>query len=181
MAEGHLGIALLLLSLFTANAQGPTAPRAIEVRDPKMFEKYERQLAQIFEMIRRENNLPKLSRINRRQELDQLACTAALSDANPYGHNAPAALMYATSDPTSVTEELKSIARFNQVETPPDSRYAVAIWPGIDKETGRQIYWVGVKIYTSAFYEFIDNTFTDDRPYRNQWKERVAPACRDIR
>ena len=89
--------------------------------------------------------------------------------------------MYRTSDPTSMTEELKSIARYNQVETPPNSRYAVAIWPGTDKETGRRIYWVGVEIYSSAFYEFIDNTFTDNRPYRNRWKEIVAPACRDVR
>jgi hypothetical protein len=89
--------------------------------------------------------------------------------------------MYKTPDPVSVTGELKSIAQFNQVETPPNSRYAVAIWPGTDKESGRHTYWVGVKIYMSAFYEFIDNTFTDNRPYRNQWKVKVAPPCRDIR
>jgi hypothetical protein len=181
VAKGHFCFALLLLSLLIANAQDPTPPRSTEVRDRKIFEEYERHLAQIFEMIRRENKLPKLSRISRRQELDQIACTAALNDANPYGHNSPAALVYATSDPTSVTEELESIARFNQVETPPNSRYAVAIWPGTDKENGQRIYWVGIKIYMSAFYEFIDNTFTDNRPYRNQWKEMVAPACRGVR
>jgi hypothetical protein len=89
--------------------------------------------------------------------------------------------MYKTPDPASVTEELKAIAHFNQVETPPNSRYAVAIWPGTDKESGRRIYWVGVEIYMSAVYEFIDNTFTDNRPYRNQWKEKVAAPCRDVR
>jgi hypothetical protein len=174
-------IALPMLALFIANAQDSTAPRTTEVRDPKIFERYEGQVAQTLESIRRENDLPKLSRIARRQQLDQQVCTAALNDANPNGHNFPAALMYRTSDPTSMTEELKSIARYNQVETPPNSRYAVAIWPGTDKETGRRIYWVGVEIYSSAFYEFIDNTFTDNRPYRNRWKEIVAPACRDVR
>jgi hypothetical protein len=142
---------------------------------------YERQIAQTFESLRRENNLPKLSRITRRQELDQLVCTAALNGANPSGQNFPAKLMYKTSDPASVNEQLKSIAQYNQLETPPNSRYAVAIWPGTDKDTGRRIYWVGVEIYTSAFYEFIDNTFTDNRPYRNKWKEMVTPPCRDIR
>jgi hypothetical protein len=43
-----------------------------------------------------------------------------------------------------------------------------------------RIYWVGVEIDASAFYEFIDNTFTDNRPYRNQWKDMVAPLCRNI-
>jgi hypothetical protein len=173
--------ALLLLSLLSANAQDHTAPRPAEARDPKIFERYEFQVAQTFESIRRENDLPKLSRITRRQELDQLVCTAALNDTNPSGQNLPAKLMYKTSDPASVTEELKSIARYNQVETPPNSRYAVAIWPGTDKTTRGRIYWVGVEFCISAFYEFIDNTFTDNRPVRNQWKEMVAPSCRDIR
>jgi hypothetical protein len=179
--NGPFRVALLLLLLLGANAQDPIPPRSTEIRDPRIFERHERQVAQTFESIRRENDLPKLSRITHRQELDQLVCTAALNDANPSGQNSPAALMYKTSDPAAVTEELKSIARFSQVETPPNSRYAVAIWPRTDKETGQRIYWVGVEIYTSAFYEFIDNTFTDNRPYRNEWKKKVAPSCRDVR
>jgi hypothetical protein len=178
---GPRSVALLSLSLLGVNAQLSDAPQLPEGRDPKVFEKHELHVAQNFESIRRKNGLPKLSRINRRHGLDQLVCTAALNDANPSGHNFPAALMYKTPDPASVTEELKAIAQFNQVETPPNSRYAVAIWPGTDKESGRRIYWVGVEIYMSAVYEFIDNTFTDNRPYRNQWKEKVAAPCRDVR
>jgi hypothetical protein len=181
VGKGPFRVALLLLLLLSAYAQESSAPRTTALRDPKVFEGYERQLAQTFESLRRENNLPKLSRITRRQELDQLVCTAALNDANPSGQNFPAKLMYKTSDPASRNEELKSIARYNQLETPPNSRYALAIWPGTDKDTGRRIYWVGVEIYTSAFFEFIDNTFTDNRPYRIQWKELVAPSCRDVR
>ena len=181
MGKGPFLAALLLLALLSVIAQDSIALHPTEVRNPKILEKYERQIALTFESIRQENNLPKLSRIAHRQDLDQLVCTAALNDANPSGQNFPAALMYKTSDPASVNEELKSIARYNQVETPPNSRFAVAIWPGIEKETGRLVYWVGVKVYTSAFYEFIDNTFTDNRSYRNDWKKIVAPPCRDVR
>jgi hypothetical protein len=168
---------LMSLAILRVSAQDTITP----ARDPKIFDKYESQIAQTFESLRHENNLPKLSRITHRQDLDQLVCTAALNDANPRRHNSPAALMYKTSDPESVTEEMKSIARFNQVETPPNSRFAVAVWPGIEKQTGRHIYWVGVQIYPSAFFEFIDNTFTDNRSYRNDWKKLVAPSCRDVR
>jgi len=101
-----------------------------------------------------------------------------LKSRNEYFH---AALMYKTSDPASVTKEFKSVALFHQVETPPTSRYAVAVWPGLDTETGRRIYWVGVEIYTSAFYEFIDRTFTDDRFSWGEWKKLVDPTCRDVR
>ena len=182
MGNGPFRVALLLQSLLSANAQDSVAPRPTEVRDPKIFERYERQLAQSFESIRRDNALPKLARITHRQELDQLVCTAALNDANPSGQNFPANLMYKTSDPTSVPDELKSIARYKDLLEPSiDSRYAVSIWPGTDKETGRHIYWVGVEIYPSAFWEFIDNNFTDDRSYRNQWKKMVAPPCRNVR
>src|ERR1700728_435121 len=87
---GPRSVALLLLSLLGANAQLYDAPQPPEGRDPKAFEKYELHVALTFESIRRENGLPKLSRINRRQELDQLVCTAALNDANPSGHNLPA-------------------------------------------------------------------------------------------
>ncbi len=182
MANGLFRAALPLLSLLSANAQDSVAPRRTEVRDPKIFEKYERQVAQTFEAIRRDSTLPKLSRIAHRQQLDQLVCTAALNDANPSGQNFPANLMYKTSDPTSVTGELKSIARYKDLlEHSTDSRYAVSIWPGTDKETGRRVYWVGVEICDSAFWEFIDNNFTDDRPYRNQWKKVVAPSCRNVK
>jgi hypothetical protein len=29
----------------------------------------------------------------------------------------------------------------------------------------------------SAFWEFFDNNFTDDRPYRNGWKTLVTSQC----
>ena len=182
MVKGFGYVALMLLSLHSASAQDSATLPPAEGRDPKVFGKYERQVAETLESIRRENDLPKLSRIAHREELDQLVCTAALNGVSPWHENRPAALMYETTDPASLTEELKWVARFNQVEArPPFSRYAIAIWPGIDKETGRRIYWVGVKMYMSAFGEFIDDTFTDNRSYRNEWKKMVAPPCRVVR
>jgi hypothetical protein len=68
--------------------------------------------------------------------------------------------MYRTADPQSVAEELKQIAQFKDlVENPtaPWKRYAVAVWPTVDKQTR-----------------------ADDRPYRNQWKDLVAPGCRKV-
>src|SRR5580692_4892007 len=114
---------LLLLSFVYGFAQGPSP---IEGRERKLFERYEAQLARAFELIRAEKGVPTLSRIRRRQDLDQLVCTAALNDANPRSFNFAGAAMYKTSDPVSVTEELKSSAEFNHAYTPPTSRYAVA-------------------------------------------------------
>jgi hypothetical protein len=170
----------LLLSSFAA-AQDSGGLQTTRARDPKLFDRYESELARNFELIRRENNLPKLSRIAHRQDLDQLVCTAAASGLNARNEYFHAALIYKTSDPASITKGFKSVALFHQVETPPISRYAVAVWPGTEIETGRPIYWVGVETYTSAFYEFIDRTFTDDRFSWDEWKKLVDPTCRDLR
>ncbi len=98
------------------------------------------------------------------------------------GGNFPAALMYRTFDPGSVTEELQQIARFKDLsESEPSARYAVAVWPETYNETKQRVYWVGIKIYDSAFWEFVDNNLTDDRPYRNDWKKLVAAPCREVR
>jgi hypothetical protein len=171
---------LLLLSLVSAAyAQDSDAGRPIEDRNKKLFERYEDQVAQVFESIRLEKGLPKLTRILRRRDLDQLVCTTALNDAGePY--ELAGGSMYKTSDPVSVTDGLKSSAEFNHPYTPPSSRYAVAIWPGTDKESGKRTYWVGIHVYPSAFAEFIAYTFTDSRPSRNSWKKLVAPACRGV-
>jgi hypothetical protein len=174
----HWIAVLALASVARLGAQDSIASRTV---DRRVFKQYEDQLSRVFESLRRENRAPKLSRIPDRQDLRELVCTAALNDANPYGENSPANLMYKTPDPFLITEDLKSISRFKAVGTPPDSRYAVAVWPGIDKKTGKAIYWVGVGIYTSAFFEFVDNTFTDNRPYRNDWQKLVAPSCRNAR
>ena len=89
--------------------------------------------------------------------------------------------MYQTSDVAAITKELTSITTYKEIFGGSEtlSRYAVAIWPGTDKQTGQRLYWVGIKMYASPFWEFIDNNLTDDRPYRNDWKHLVAPVCRD--
>jgi len=88
--------------------------------------------------------------------------------------------MYRTGDLTVASQELIRIAAFqDNAGDPPSTRYAVAIWPVNSGDPGSHIVWIGIVMYPSAFWEFIDKHFTDDRPYRNDWKKLVAPACRN--
>ena len=50
MGHRAVRIALPMLALFIANAQDSTAPRTTEVRDPKIFERYEGQVAQTLDL-----------------------------------------------------------------------------------------------------------------------------------
>jgi hypothetical protein len=179
----HCMIVTSMFALLAGSARCQSGPQ-IAPNDGKLRQQYEGRVAQIFESIRRDNGLPKFSRINHRHDLEQLVCTAAVNDASPWGHNFPAVSMYKTSEPQSTTKELEQIARFRDLEenpTPPWTRYAVAVWAGIDNETKQRVYWVGIKIYPSTLMEFVDNNLTDDRPYRNDWKKLVAAPCRDVR
>ena len=88
--------------------------------------------------------------------------------------------MYRTADPQSPADDLKAIANFKDIEEnpiPPWTRYAIAVWPTED----RSAWWVGAGIYWSAMSEWFDNNLTDNKPYRNQWKDLVAPGCRSIK
>jgi hypothetical protein len=171
-----------MFAVLTASATCQSSPQ-ITASDAKLRQQYEGRVAQIFESIRRDNGLPMFSKISHRHDLEQLVCTAAVNDTSPWNYNSPGELMYKTSEPQTVTKELKSIARFQDLagSLPPSTRYAVAVWPGIDNETKQRVYWVGIEIYPSALMEFGDNNLTDDRPYRNDWKKLVATPCRDVR
>jgi hypothetical protein len=173
-----------MLALLTGSARCQSGTPQIAGNDAKLRQEYEGRVAQIFESIRRDNGLPKFSRINHRHDLEQLVCTAALNDVSPWDHNFPAASMYKTSDPQSTTKELEQIARFKDLEenpTPPSTRYAVAIWPAIDHESKQRVWWVGISIYASALMEWVDNNLTDDRPFRNDWRKLVAAPCLEVR
>jgi hypothetical protein len=176
-------IVALMLGIFTGPARCQSGSPQIAPNDAKLRKQYEARIAQIFESIRRDGGLPKLARIHRRHDLEQLVCTAAVTGANPSG-NFPAALIYRTPDPEPTTKDLEQIARFKDLQenpTPPWTRYSVAVWPAIDSESRQRIWWVGISIYTSALMEWVDNNLADDRPYRNDWKKFVAPDCRDTR
>jgi len=142
----------------------------------------EDQVAGLFESIRAKDGLQALARIGHRQSLDELVCSAAALDRPVWRENRPGAVMYRTNDPTSPTEDLERIARYADLpkhkDGPRTTRFAVAVWRSSDQQDSRAVYWVGVQVYMSAWWEFIDNNFTDDRPYRNDWKKLVTAACR---
>jgi hypothetical protein len=174
-------VALVVFGVFTSSAICQSSQ--ISVPDTKLRTRYENRVAQMFEAIRQDSRLPHLARIRHRNDLEQLVCSAAVHDQSPWGHNWPALLMYRTADPQSVAEELKQIAQFKDLvedPTPPWKRYAIAVWPTLDKQTKERVWWVGAGIYYSAMWEWFDNNVTDDRPYRNQWKHLVAPGCRNV-
>lgn len=173
----------LMFEILSGSAMCQTRSLQISTQDTELREQYEDRVAQMFESIRQDSGLPHLARIRRRHDLEQLVCTAAVNDANPSG-NVAAELMYRTSDPRSPTKELEQIARFKDLEEnpmPPWTRYAVPAWPATDTKSKRLVWWVGIGIYWSAFFEWFDNNLTDDRPYRNDWKKLVTSACRDVR
>jgi len=92
--------------------------------------------------------------------------------------------MYRTNSPASLNEDLERIARykdpFEGEGRPRITRYAVAVWISPNQESGQPVCWVGIEVYESAWWEFIDNTFTDDRPYKDEWRKLVTPSCRGI-
>jgi hypothetical protein len=143
---------------------------------------YEENVARLFETIRAKQELPPLMRIMHRQSLDELVCSAASLDEPVWKNNSPGALMYRTQDPGAENADLDEIAEFRdlaqQKGQPTFTRYAVSVWPASKKDDGRPVYWVGIQVYMSAFWEFIDNNFTDDRSSRDEWRSLVTPPCR---
>lgn len=178
------GVVVLILGIVAGSARCQSGIPQIATKDANLRQQYEARVGQIFESIRRDNGLPKFSRINHRHDLEQLVCTAAVNHASPLGHNFPATAMYKTSEPQSTTKELEQIARFKDLEenpTPPWTRYAVAVWPAIDHDSKQRVWWVGISIYASALMEWVDNNLTDDRAFRNDWRKLVAAPCLDVR
>jgi hypothetical protein len=157
---------------------------ALRAQGRKERRNYEDQLARLFETLRAKDQLPPLARIVHRESLEELVCSAASLDSPVWGENRPGALMYRTSDPASLSSDLQDIARFRDTlqanDQPTFTRYAVAVWRSPNRESGQPVHWVGIQVFMSAFWEFIDSNFTDDRPYRNQWKDLVTPGCRGI-
>jgi hypothetical protein len=101
------------------------------------------------------------------QTSEQLVCTAAVNDSTLWPYHAPGALMYRTDNPALMSEQLERIARYKDLfkgsDNPRVTRYAVAVWPATDKKLGERVYWVGVQVYLSAWWEFIEDNLTDSR------------------
>lgn len=141
----------------------------------------EEQLAKVFEGIREDAKLPRLSRIKHRDSLEEIVCTIALTDEPPKRSSSATRGFYKTATPESATPELNKVALFSDLHpkyNPRIARYSVAVWPVKDRQAGVQTYWVGVQLYWSAGMEFFDYHFTDDIYYHNEWKKSIAPSCR---
>jgi hypothetical protein len=171
-------VLIIFIARPSATGQSPSA------KERELRRKNEDALARLFETLRAKGELQPLTRIVHRKSLQELVCTAASLDAPVWKQNSPGALMYRTGNQTSSNSDLEGIARFkDQFQTkdqPTFTRYAVAVWPSSAPESGQPAYWVGIQVYMSAFWEFFDNNFTDNRPYRDEWKKLVAPPCRGI-
>ena len=141
----------------------------------------EDQVAKLFETIRSDSKSFKLSRIGRRDNLEQQVCTIALTGTLLKHSLLGTSAFYKTSRPESITPELNRVALFG-TPRPKNNlgyhRYSVAVWRTKDSKTGETAYWVGVELYWSAAAEFFDYHFTDDISYHNLWKKSVAPQCR---
>jgi hypothetical protein len=152
-----------------SDAQGKKAPLVGERDKGK-----EDQLAQSVETIRAAAKLPPLARIRNRPEIRQRVCTVAQSDVLPKNSVGDTFVLYKTSHPESISTELKLVATFDDDHFP---RYSVAVWRLTEPQSMQATYWVGIKRYWSASFEFVDYHFTDDIFYHDDWKKNVAPQC----
>jgi hypothetical protein len=149
--------------------------------DTKALRAIEDSVATQFANIRRAAGMPQLSRIKHRSQLRQMVCTASVRG----GFGQAETLFYKTSDPTASNEQLERLAKFDTPKEHPRTtptkgakleRFAVAAWPS---QTQGE-YWVGVGLYLSAGWEWVDLHLTDDRYYGNQRKNRIASECKKV-
>jgi hypothetical protein len=171
----------LVMSTFGLSAAGQARPGA---QDRKLRRKYEDDVARLFEAIRAKDELPALGRIAHRESLEELVCSTASLNAPVWRENRPGAVMYKTDNPESPSHELAEIALYKDPlesrDQPSFTRYSVAVWPSSNQESGQPVYWVGIQVYMSAWWEFVDNNFTDNRSYKDEWKKLVTPPCRGV-
>jgi hypothetical protein len=141
----------------------------------------EDQIAKLFETIRADAKLASLNRVRHRGRLEQTVCTCALLGKLPQINLSKVSAFYTTSNPETVSSELRQVALFNDLHSKYNwsiERYSVAVWKVKNPQTGEVTFWVGLELYWSAATEFFDSHFTDDLYYRNEWKKSVAPQCR---
>jgi len=177
---------LLLVVVLTTGllAQEAPVPTRQESGGRLMVERdkdKEDQAAKLFETIRADLKIPQLTRIRHRDSLEQRVCTIALIGTLPKRALTHTSALHKTSQPESISTELKQVASFDDLQpknNPSYARYSVAVWRVRDLQAGEVTYWVGVQVFWSAATEFFDNNFTDDISYHNDWKKYVAPECR---
>lgn len=183
----------------SAYSQGDPVPSqtANTASKPHRNSPGEDAVANLFDTVRKDAKLRRLSRIRDRKALQQLACTVSVTDKvplfasglpvlgnKPKFPDTPSAL-YRTVNPSEVTPELQRIALFERPRTrghaPGYARYAVAVWPTQQRIPGKTEYWVAIEMFWSAGAEFFLNNFTDEMEWKSEWKQFVAPQCKDVR
>jgi hypothetical protein len=173
----------LALLLFTGLAAPPvpqpphtTKATAVGQRDKAM----EGKVAVLFDKIRSDAHLSPLTRIRRRADLIEPLCTLAQTSRVPPLTKHNANLWYVTDHPEVASPELTQSALMkwaNGPASPGSARYSVAVWRVNDPAMGKTTYWVIARQYMSGAAEFLDNYFTDQAFYRDNWKAGVAEVC----
>jgi len=154
-------------------------------------------VAHVFDTVRADAKLHRLSRIRDRKELEQLVCTASVDRKIPLSMNTilvgtpslptdTPSTLYKTASPGDVTPELRTIALFEQPRgrngrTPGHKRYSVAVWPVQQEKDSNPEYWVGIELFWSSGTEFFLNHASDSIEYKNKWKRFVAPECTEVK
>jgi hypothetical protein len=138
----------------------------------------ENAVAKLFTDLRAGDHLPALKRINNRTKLRQQTCSVAVEDK--VSPNYWPGVFYKTENPSDPSPELSMIASKTSHGNPKAARYSVTVWPTPTSNTGHREYWVGISVYMSAGWEFVDNWFTDDISYKNNWKKGIDPKCRTV-
>ncbi len=186
---GIIATLALLVAVCAASAQ--VNPGGAATQAGYRNRQAETQVAELFNKVRRDASLAKLKRIEDRIDLQQLACTIAVTGRSPLFRSGCPVLgvnekcqhttsaLYKTSNPREITSELERIAH---LESPGHSsgysRFAVAVWSVQQEAAGRPEYWVAIKLYLSAGAEFFEDHFTDAIEWKNDWKKFVAPECK---
>jgi hypothetical protein len=183
--KSFLFVAVLSASWFTAAAQGISAGakqgNVMQLTRERDKEK-EDQVAKLFEGIRADAKLPRLKRIRHRESLEEEVCTIVLTGKVPKASLTNTSGFYKTPNPQSINSDLSKVAMFDQLHPNNNrgfARYSVVVWPAKDLESGTPTYWVGVRLFANAVFEFFDNHFTDEIEYHNLWKKTIAPECRN--
>lgn len=164
-------ICTILLGLIVKTAQAQSSATT-GVRDAHV----EDVVAALFEHARSESGTRPLSRIYR-SDVEKLVCTATVKDGSQSSVRLPLHALYKTAQPDKLSDALRKLADYR--DKAGYRRYAVAVWTA-QPPTDPVQYWVGIRLYLSSGAEFVDNHFTDDVFYKNNWKVAVVPQCRQV-
>jgi hypothetical protein len=181
----QLGLLLMLLGFGVfLPAQQAASPADLAKLTPdqiKARNNFEDEIAQAIITSRQAAGLGTIKRIHA-TKLRKLTCTFALkNDALGFQkelYGFPSVQLVASRDEFTKTyrEWLRSRSGNEWTGGPKIERFAVGAWPA--QEAGK--YWVRFEYHPSAAAEWVDNTFTDQLFYKNDWKKVVAETCKKV-